>query len=140
MDPATRIERLRPYPPGRWRLASPGALARTMVWASHILIRYRDVRAGTDVPFNLNEWSSLPPPPERSRDEALALARQVQRSAAADPASFARLVAQYSEDASTAERGGSLGGLEALQLFPWPVLLDTLAALPQGQVSEVVET
>jgi hypothetical protein len=49
-------------------------------------------------------------------------------------------VAQYSEDASTAERGGSLGGLEALQLFPWPVLLDTLAALPQGQVSEVVET
>lgn len=111
-----------------------------MVWVSHILIRYRDIRAGSDVPFDMSGWKSLPTPPERNRDEALARARDVQRRAVSDPASFARLAEQYSEDTTTREQGGSLGGLEALQLIPWPGLLDTLAALSQDSVSEVVET
>src|SRR6187549_3264099 len=38
--PELPIQRLQPYPRGRWRLASPGALSRTMLWTSHILIRY----------------------------------------------------------------------------------------------------
>jgi hypothetical protein len=40
----------------------------------------------------------------------------------------------------TRDRGGSLGGVPATQLTPWPEVLDALTALRPGQVSDVVET
>ncbi|HKO93286.1 MAG TPA: peptidylprolyl isomerase, partial [Polyangiaceae bacterium] len=47
---------------------------------------------------------------------------------------------EHSEDIVTRESGGSLGGVPATQLLPWPEVLDALTALVPGEVSNVVET
>jgi hypothetical protein len=58
----------------------------------------------------------------------------------AEPGSFAEVARRRSEDPVTRERGGSLGGLAASNLLPWPNLLDALAQLRPGDISEVLET
>src|SRR5690349_10449160 len=88
------------YPPGRWRLSSPGPLYSAMIWASHILIRHRD--SGLQAPATFIPWYPAAPPPPRSHDEALALAQKVAKEAGAAPDRFAALARQYSEDVATA--------------------------------------
>jgi hypothetical protein len=132
-DPALR------YPPGRWQRAAPGVLGNVMLWPAHILVRHR-ASLEHDVPFSAVHWQALPPPPQRTREEALVIARQVQARAQREPAKFADFARQYSEDVTNAGDGGSLGGCNALMLAPWPLLLDVLAAIKPGEVSRVVES
>ncbi|HTV25308.1 MAG TPA: peptidylprolyl isomerase [Polyangiaceae bacterium] len=128
-----------PYPRGRWRLASLEELDRVSLWFSHILIRYDEV-LDPNVSFSRVDWTASDPAPQRSRDEALALAQRVAAEAAANPESFSDLVSTYSEDQRTRERGGSLGGMAASWLVAWGQIVDALAVLKPGETSEVVET
>lgn len=128
------------YPPGPWRKASPESLDRLVLWPSHLLIRYNGVKVAEDVAFKMADFHSVPAPPTRSRDEALALARQVAERARKKPERFAELVREHSEDLVRREQGGSLGGIPATQLSAWPEVLDALTALEPGGISDVVET
>lgn len=130
---------LTPYPPGSWRQLSPSDLARQVLWASHILVRYDGVPSRR-ISLDLPEWQSATPPPKRSRDEALQLALQLELRARANPASFAQLARTTSEDVATRDWGGSLGGVSASRLLPFPLALDALFNLAPGEVSRVVET
>lgn len=129
------------YPPGRWRLAPPVDLARTVVWVSHILIRHDGSLPGL-ASFSVLPlpWTPSPPPPARSHDQALQLARSVFEQVSVAPSQFARLAQEYSEDVTTRDVGGSLGGIRAEMLYDWPEILDALAALRPGEVSRPVET
>jgi hypothetical protein len=129
-----------PYPPGRWRSAARSELERIVLWPSHLLVRYAGVGDPSSVSFVKAGFRSLPPAPTRSRAEALALAKQLAAEARAEPARFAELVRQHSEDLVRREAGGSLGGISAAQLTDWPEVLDALSALAPGEISEPVET
>lgn len=129
-----------PYPPGPWRTAAPQDVLRLVLWPAHLLVRYDGVKVPDDVPFKMADFHSVPAPPTRSRDEALALARELARRAQENPERFAELVREHSEDLPRRELGGSLGGIPAEQLTPWPEVLDALTALAPGGVSNVVET
>jgi hypothetical protein len=133
------IQREFPYPRGRWRLAPGEQLTRVVLWFSHILIRYDDV-PDANVSFSLVEWGTAPPSVSRSRDQALSLARRAAEEAASGKVAFAELAAAYSEDVTTRDRAGSLGGMTAANLVPWGQILDALAVLKPGEVSKVVET
>jgi hypothetical protein len=126
------------HPRGAWRLANPAALEGVVLWVDQILIRHDATR--NEVSFNLAYWSSVPPPPGRSREQALALAQQVATEARQTPNAFAELARQYSEDLPSREEGGALGGLSAAELSGWPQVLDALAETQPGQTSNVVET
>lgn len=128
-----------PYPPGRWRLARFDELERALIWPAHILVRHREVAPGL-VSFSLPLWQAAPPPPERTRREALELAERLAEQARAQPEQFAALARQHSEDIATRHAGGALGGVNAFKLSDWPEVLDALAALKPGGVSTVVET
>jgi hypothetical protein len=128
-----------PYPLGRWRLGDRQQLESVVLGTSHILIRSAD-STNDDVSFNLATWSAVLPPATRTRAEALALAEAVARQARAAPDRFSELAAAYSEDLTTKDRGGSLGGVTASQLTTWPQVLDALAAIAPGEPSQVVET
>jgi parvulin-like peptidyl-prolyl isomerase len=127
---------LTPYPPGKWRLEPE--LRRVVVWGSHILIRHAGSRP--EVPFSLTYWSSVPESVTRSRDEALALAREIAIAARESPREFEALARRHSEDLPTREDGGFLGGFSAAELSSWPQVLDAFAAIGVGAVSDVVET
>jgi PPIC-type peptidyl-prolyl cis-trans isomerase-like protein len=128
-----------PYPPGRWRQAAPDRLRYVVLWLSHILVRHEEARNPT-VNFSVTGWRSSLPPASRSRPEALRLALELAERARKEPERFSELAAAYSEDITTRRRGGSLGGMMAVQLFPWPEVLDALEATPPGDVSRVIET
>jgi hypothetical protein len=130
---------LAPYPHAEWRLVNPDQLNNVVLWVSHILIRHNESR-NEDVAFVLSDWHAVLPAPARSRGEALALAEEIARRAQENPRSFAELAREHSEDITSKERGGSLGGLTAYQFSIWPQVLDALAALPAGTSSKVVET
>jgi len=68
------------------------------------------------------------------------LARKVAAEAAAHPERFSELARKYSEDVTTQATGGSFGGVPAATLYFHPQILDALAALPPGGVSDVVST
>jgi len=143
LGPAARSRGLRPalaVAPGPWRKAAPEDLARLVLWPAHLLVRYDGVIDHENVAFKMAAFHSVLPPPTRSRDEALALARQLARAAREAPERFGEFVRQHSEDIVTRESGGSLGGVPADQLMPWPEVLDALTALAPGEVSDVVET
>jgi hypothetical protein len=127
-----------PYPRAAWRLAKPDDLDRVVLWFSHILVRHTNARE--EVSFNIGFWSSVPPLPTRTRDEALALAEQVAEQAEQDPTSFPELARRYTEDLPSRDEGGAMGGYRASVLMLWPHVLDALAALRPGQTSRVVET
>jgi hypothetical protein len=126
------------HPRGRWRLASPDALGNVVIWADQILIRHDAARP--EVSFNLAHWYSVLPAPQRSREQALALAQEVAATAAGDPDGFAQLARHYSEDLPSRDEGGALGSLAMSQLSAWPQVLDAFAAIRPGQTSNVVET
>lgn len=127
------------YPAGRWRLAESSELYRTHLGLSQILIRHRQVPPHS-VSFNALSWDAFPDPPDRSREEALDLATRVARQAHDAPASFSKLVEQYSEDVTTRQEGGSLGAVSAGRFERWPEVLDAAEALGHGEVSRPVET
>jgi parvulin-like peptidyl-prolyl isomerase len=129
-----------PYPRARWRLASQEELARTTLWVSHILIRHEGVRPGI-VTFQLGDWTPAPAAPTRTRQEAFELAQKVAAQLQSAPTTFDAVARQVSEDIATKERGGSLGGVCALELNRrYANVLDALAATRPGEMSRVVET
>lgn len=136
--PRTVSRQLVSYPKAKWRLAGPGELDHVVLWVSHILIRHKDTNQRA--PFGVPGWDPLPPPPERTREEALALARTLARDIRAKPSDFERVARAASEDVVTSADGGSLGGISAGSLLMYPDVLDALAALQPGEVSEVVES
>jgi peptidyl-prolyl cis-trans isomerase SurA len=136
---APPIQRVLPYPRGRWRLSTQEELSQVVVWFSHVLIRHSDV-LDHGVSFSPLEWTSTPPRSQLSRDDALILSRRIADEAASGKVSFDDLAARYSEDITTAQRGGSMGGVTASFISPWWQILDALAVLEPGQTSEVIET
>ncbi len=126
-----------PYPPAPWRLAESKALSRVVLWFSQIVIRHAEVRP--EVSFSPAYWTAVTES-NRSRARALEIAEQVAAQAAQDPALFPELARQYSEDLSSRDDGGALGGVTADQISRWPQVLDTLSVLKPGNTSQVVET
>jgi hypothetical protein len=141
VDAATTVaaHELPTIPYGRWRLVDRTELRRVKLWLSHILIRHSDSLPRA-ISFSFGEWDAAPPPPARRRKEALALATQIAAEAEAQPGEFAELAKRYSEDPSTRNYGGSLGGISASQLEPWRGVLDAVAAAGSSGVTQVVET
>lgn len=132
------IQRVFPYPRGRWRLAPAGDLDRVVVWFSHILIRYAGV-LDENVSFSPLPWSAAERPSSLDRETALALAQRIAGEAATG-VSFAQLAAAYSEDSTTADRGGSLGGVTGTTIAIWSQIADGLAVLRPGETSQVIES
>lgn len=128
---------LAPYPHGRWRLAARAEVARARVWASHILVRHRDVGLG-GVVFGPLERATRRP--ERTRADARALAQRIAEEARSAPERFAALAREHSEDLVTKTTNGSLGAVSGASLLAFPQVLDAFAALRSGEVSEAVET
>jgi hypothetical protein len=126
------------YPPGRWRLAAGETLGKTVLWVSHILIRHEG--SSRRVPCTVALWQLDGPRPQRTRAEAFDLAQKLATEAAVDPRHFADLARRYSDDITTRDSGGSLGGVRATDLERSEVLLDALAALRPNEVSRVVES
>jgi PPIC-type peptidyl-prolyl cis-trans isomerase-like protein len=131
-------ERWAPYPPGRWRLLPPKALAPVVIWVAHILVRHAE--AVDEESFSFANWKSVAAPVSRTRAEALARAQEIAEQARQHPERFAELARLQSEDITNRGQGGSLGGLRASQLFFWPQVLDAFAAIRPGEVSDPVET
>lgn len=129
----------RNYPFGRWRLAPWSALSKSRLWVSHILIRHRDVPPHA-VCFSAIGWASQPAPPTRTRQQALALASTVRQRAGGEGVVFSELATDVSEDETTRQQGGSLGGVNAQFWIRWPEVLDALSALRSGEISKPVET
>jgi len=127
------------YPAGAWR-SHAGELERIVLWPSHLLIRYDGVKISDSVSFSMADFRAVPPPATRTRAEALALAIDLARRAREQPQRFADLVREHSEDLVGRESGGSLGGIPASQLSPWPEVLDALSQLKPGEISDPVET
>jgi|GEM_PF-1721429 len=138
VEPA-REQLTRPYPPARWRLSRPEELHDHMLWVSHLLIRHREVKPEA-ISFNTTQWALPQTAPTRTRREAFELAQTLAERAAREPQRFGELARESSEDPATRERSGSLGGVEAAQLYYWAEVLDALAVLRDGEVSRVVET
>jgi peptidyl-prolyl cis-trans isomerase NIMA-interacting 1 len=135
---AVHAERPPPYPRGRWRLASWGDLDGTVLWLSHIVVAHRAGKPAGVPQLRPVGWAPDAPAPDRSADEAFALASSIAREAQAHPERFAALAAEHSDDVVTRAAGGSLGGERATQLPA--AYLDALAVLSPGQVSQVIET
>lgn len=140
VDPSDKLAPRGPtiYPRGEWRKARVTDLRQTALWLSHVLVRHAEVD-NFDVPFNLTDWYSEQPRSARSREEALRIAWSLAERARRER-NFDALAREFSEDPTTAGRGGSLGGIPALNLAPWPQVLDAVATLGTGDVSDVVET
>ena len=135
---APRAVQPSPYPAGRWRLASARELERSVLWMSHILVRHRESEA--QAPLTLATWRPLGRGPQRSPEEALALARRLASELSAHPEQFERVAREQSDDLRTRRFGGRLGALSAFYISQWPVLLDALGTIPPGAISAVVET
>jgi hypothetical protein len=129
-----------PKPPrGRWRLAAREELDAVVLWMSHIMIRHDQVK-NDNVPFDLTDWKLDAPTATRTRAEALNLARDIQAALHADHAHFDALANQLSEDWSSREVGGALGGLRASRFLSWPTVLDAIQAAGPDGLTEIVET
>jgi hypothetical protein len=124
------------YKPARWRLATFAELERTTIWVSHLAIRHE---ASDPSLFRALNWRPDPPNPKRSVQAARELADKLAAEVAADPASFARVARENSEDLVTRDQGGALGGVRASQLAP-SGFLDALATLRPGEVSKAFRT
>jgi hypothetical protein len=128
-----------PYPAAPWRQTDKSELDCIVIFTSHILIRF-DGGMSSSVNFDLARWRSVAPPATRTRAQAIELATHLASTARHEPERFAELAIEYSEDLTTRDRGGSLGGITASQFRMWPRVLDALAAIRPGEVSRVVET
>lgn len=74
---------------------------------------------------------------QEQRDEALEQANKLDAMVKADPASFAEIAKEHSQDAGTARSGGELGWITQ---GTWPTGLDqAVFALEKGQTSGVID-
>lgn len=128
-----------PYARGRWRLMTQEQLSRVVIYASHILIRHRELKT-LEANFCVADWQVSSPPPQRTREEARALAQSLAVELEHHPERFFAYAVQHSEDLATGPLGGSLGGKGGLDYAPWGEVLDALSAIAPSQVSAVVET
>jgi PPIC-type PPIASE domain len=139
-QPEGSIALAQPYPRARWRIAPRGDLANVVLWISHILVRHRNSEPSTP-PFGPpGGWSVLPPPPQRDAAEAARRANEIAEEASKDPSRFAELAKTFSDDVTTRDRGGSVGGVSAGSLSGESGVLDALAHMKPGEVSRVIET
>jgi hypothetical protein len=120
---APSVDLLAPYSPGAWRLA-PQDIRKTVLSISDILVKH-DEQEGK-LGFE-----------GRSRAQARARALEVAALAHANPARFAELARQYSDDTKTSAAGG-WSGIQPARFIP-DVLLDALNTMEPGVVSRVVE-
>src|SRR5690349_9318202 len=87
------------YPHGRWRLANFHQRSQTVLWLSHISVRYAKTSYGPDL--RPAGWRPDPPAPDRTQGAALALALGAAAELAKNPASFADVARKYSDDVVT---------------------------------------
>jgi peptidyl-prolyl cis-trans isomerase NIMA-interacting 1 len=137
-SPSARAAERSPYPRGRWRLATPDDLSRTVVWVSHLLIRHQS--SLIEAPFGAPGWEPMPVPPARTAEQARQIAAGLRARALERPTEFAELARRNSEDVVTSTRGGSLGAVSADFFYLYPEILDALAVLRVGEVSHPIET
>ena len=124
---------------GRWRLAKPSSLRTSLLSISHVLVRHSE-SLPRNVPLSILDWMADLPPATRSRDEAVRIATELRARLAKSPHSFSAVAITDSEDPITKVAGGRLGILPASEFLVWPAIIDCLAALEDGQISELVET
>jgi hypothetical protein len=133
------LPKARPYTAGRWRLANPAILEDVKLWVSHLLIRHEEV-FGTQVCVGPPGWHAFPPPPRRTRAEALSIATGLAMSIQDSPQKFVEIAREYSEDTVTRDTGGSFGGITASEFLRTPEILDALSSMQPGEISRVIET
>lgn len=122
---------------GDWRFIPEDELARTSLWVSHLLIAHRD--SSDEAPFVARLWKYAPLP-DRSREQAREIAEGLARQLARSPENFAGLARSRSDDPTSRQAGGLLGGVTAIELTRWPNVLDALLATDIGKPSGVLET
>jgi hypothetical protein len=122
---------------GDWRFIPQEELARASIWVSHILIAHRE--SSSDVPFVTRLWKSAHSV-DSSREQARKVADGLAEQLAHSPGNFATLARSRSDDRTSRQAGGQLGGVTAVELTQWPNVLDTLLATEIGKPSGVVET
>jgi hypothetical protein len=126
------------YPPAPWHLAQAPTLHNTVLWLSHIVITHRFSQPGNDPYLRRGTWRPDPAPVDRSERAALDLATRIAEQAALDPDVFPDLARRYSDDQTTRDDGGSLGGVRATELPP--KYLNALSVLTPGAVSAVIQS
>ncbi|RJO63365.1 MAG: hypothetical protein C4523_20540 [Myxococcales bacterium] len=92
---------------------------------SHILIQYK---GATRAPETIT----------RTKEEALALAKDLRAKAVADPSTFAALARQHSEEPSASQNGGYLGAWMKGSMVP--VFDEAIEKLKIGEIGEPVES
>jgi hypothetical protein len=118
--PAQAAEPAAPAP------AAPEAAADADTFgAKHLLVMYKGSKRA-------------PPTIERSKEEALARAKEAMAKAKAPGAKFEDLVAEYSDEPGAAKRGGNLGNFRRGAMVK--EFQDALDKMKVGDVSDVVET
>jgi PPIC-type peptidyl-prolyl cis-trans isomerase-like protein len=128
-----------PYAAGAWRNSTQGELEQTVLWVSHILIRHYELRTA-GVSFAPPDWRVSVSLPQRDRATARAEADALSEQLRRQPADFAERARLLSEDLSTRDRGGLIGGIPAYQLSKFKQVLDALSAIQPDEVSLPVES
>ncbi len=122
---------------GDWRFIPQEELARASLWVSHVLIAHRE--SSSEVPFDSRFWNSSHSV-DRSREQAREIADGLAEQLAHSPGKFATVASSRSDDLTSRQTGGLLGGVTAVELTPWPNVLDALLTTAPGEPSGVVET
>jgi parvulin-like peptidyl-prolyl isomerase len=123
--------------PGDWRFIPADELARSPLWVSHILVAHRE--SSDEVPFVMRNWKYAHSA-NRTREQALEIARGLAQQLAHSPERFADVASVNSDDRTNRQGGGFLGGVAASEFTHWPDVLDTLLRADVGKPSGVVET
>ena len=93
--------------------------------AKHLLVMHKESRRA-------------PPEVKRTKEEALARAKEAQAKAKAPGAKFESLVEEYSDEPGAAKRGGNLGNFRKGSMVK--EFQEGLEKTKVGEVSDVVET
>jgi hypothetical protein len=124
------------YPWGRWRLARFDEVNGVVLWVSHIVV-FHDRTDFTATRLRPPSWEP-DVRPQRSREQAAAIVERIHAELQRSPASFADIARRHSDDATTRDQGGSLGGMRAGWLPPQ--YLDAVESIGIGATSTVFET
>jgi hypothetical protein len=123
--------------PGDWRFIPSDDLARSPLWVSHILVAHSE--SSDEVPFVMRNWKHAHSA-NRTREQALEIARGLAQQLARSPERFADVATTTSDDRTNRQAGGFLGGVAASEFTRWPDVLDTVLRTDVGKPSGVVET
>jgi hypothetical protein len=123
LPPATKpAEAPAPAPPPN---GPAGAADAETFGAKHLLVMYKGSKRA-------------PPTIERSKEDALARAKEALGKAKAPGAKFEELVGEYSDEPGAAKRGGNLGNFRRGAMVK--EFQDALDKMKVGDISDVVET